>query len=45
MFVPDSYDEILQETQSDHHLVGSAWSFVSIVILAGWCVSILAYLV
>ncbi len=44
MFVPFGYNEILQEAKSDHHLVASAWSFVSIVVAAGLCVSLLTYL-
>lgn len=44
MFVPNSYDEILQETKSDHHSVSSAWSFVSIVVAACLCFSVLNYL-
>lgn len=44
MIIPDSYDEILQETKSDHHSVGSAWGFVSIVVIASLCVSVLTFL-
>jgi hypothetical protein len=44
MFVPNNYDDILQESKSGHHVVGSAWSFVSIVLAACWGVSLLVYL-
>ncbi len=44
MFVPDRYEDILQQTKSGHHVIGSAWSFVSLVIAACWCVSVIAFL-
>lgn len=45
MFVPSSYDDILQDTKTDNHLVGSAWRFVSIVAVAGFVVSALNYFI
>lgn len=45
MFVPSSYDEILQESKSDNHLIGSAWRFLSIIAVAGFCVSVVNYLI
>lgn len=44
MFIPNSYDEVLQESKSDHHLVGSAWGIVSIVAIACLFVSAISYL-
>lgn len=44
MFIPGSYEEVLQETRSDHRSVGSAWGLVAMMAFAWICVSALVYL-
>lgn len=44
MFVPNSYDVVLHEAKSDHHVVGSAWSLFSVLVAVGFCISAVAYL-
>nr|WP_298684340.1 hypothetical protein [uncultured Dongia sp.] len=44
MFIPNSYNEVLHESKSSHHLIGSAWSVVSIVAAAALVISTLSYL-
>lgn len=39
MFGPETYDVILDETRSTHHLVGSAWGLVALLAIACVCIS------
>jgi hypothetical protein len=43
MNIINSYDDTLREAKSDHHLVASAWSFVSFIVIGSLCFSVLAY--
>jgi hypothetical protein len=43
MYVPNSYDDILQEAKFGQQLVASAWRFVTIITIGSLGASVLAY--